>query len=302
MRVVVTGGTGFIGTGLCGELDARGHEVVAMARHPEDSELPDAVEARRGDVTDPASIGSAVEGADAVVNLVALSPLYTPRGGNRMHDRVHAEGTANVVAAARNAGVDRLVHLSAVGADPDAPTAYLRAKGRAEETVRDSAFDWVIFRPPVVFGEGGEFLRFVRRVSPPYLTPLPGGGRTRFQPIWLGDFAPMLADAIEEETHVGERYEIGGPDVFTLAEIATMAHAANGRPVNVIPVPMALAKLGMTVGGVIPGFPFGPDQFRSLQMDLVAPGNDLDAFGVGADELTSLPEYLDVSPPAQAGR
>lgn len=294
MRVVVTGGTGFIGTALCRELDERGHDVVAVSRTPGDADLPEGIETQQGDVTDPPSIERTLEGADTVVNLVALSPLYKPRGGPQMHDRVHHVGTANVIAAARATGVKRIVQMSSVSADPDAPTAYLRAKGRAEEAVQSSELDWVIFRPAVVFGDGGEFLRFVKRVAPPYITPLPGGGTSRFQPIWIEDFVPMIADAAVGPSHVGEIYEIGGAEMFTLAELAKLGHAADGRPVNVIPIPMPLMKIGMTIGGYIPRFPFGQDQYRALQMDLIAPANDVDAFGVSPEELRRLSAYLGV--------
>lgn len=295
MDVLVTGGTGFIGTNLCRALDDRDHVVTAMARDPTGAGLPAGVDRVRGDVTDPETLTEAVPGHDAVVNLVALSPLRQPRGGNRMHDRVHREGTENVVSAAEAAGVDRIVQLSGIGADPDGPTAFLRAKGRAEAAVRRAELDHVILRPTVVYGEGGEFIPFVKSVAPPYLTPLPGGGKTRFQVLWIGDAVPMVADAVVGADHAGETYELGGPDRLTLAEIARLIHRADGRPSTVIPVPMALARVGMTVGGYLPGFPFGPDQYRSLQLDLVTESNDLEAFGVDATDLMTLRSYLGVT-------
>ena len=292
MDVLLTGGTGFIGTHLGGELLERGHSVTALARDPGAATTPEGIETVRGDVTDLDSLEAAADGKDALVQLVAVSPLRKPRGGNAMHDRVHRQGTANAVEAAEAAGIDRFVQLSAIKADPDGPTAYLRAKGRAEEHVRASDLDWVIVRPTVVFGDGGEFLGFVRRVAPPYLTPLPGGGSTRFQAIWVGDFVPVVADALESADHVGETYEIGGADRYTLAEIAAMVHEANGRPTTVVPIPMALAGLGMGIGEHVPYFPFGRDQFVSLKMDLVTDDNDLGAFGLAEDDLRGLRDYL----------
>jgi NADH dehydrogenase len=185
--------------------------------------------------------------------------------------------------------------MSALGADPTGETAYIRAKGKAEELVRESGLDWVIFRPSVVFGDGGEFVPFTKKLAPPYVTALPGGGKTRFQPIWIDDLAPMLADAVEDEDHVGEAYDIGGPEVLTLAEVAKLAHSADGRPVNVIPVPMALAGVGLSVAGKIPGFPMGADQYRSLQFDNTTADNDVAAFGVSESDLRTLSSYLGVS-------
>jgi NADH dehydrogenase len=318
MRVLVAGGTGFIGTHLCRELHERGHEVTALSRSPDGDELPAGVRTAMGDVTAYDSIEGAFEGQDAVVNLVALSPLFRPSGGNEMHYRVHEDGTANVVRAAEEHGVGLLVQMSALGADPNAETAAIRAKGLAEGIVRDSDLDWVIFRPSVIFGDGGEFLSYTKQLALPYLTPLPGGGKTRFQPIWIGDIVPMLADAVDggerdgergddgddatgENPHVGHVYEIGGPEVLTLAEIAKLAHGADGRSVTVVPIPMPVASVGLrsldfvpaSVLDALPGVPrMGADQYRSLKFDNTVGPNDVTAFGVDPDDLRTLAAYL----------
>ena len=292
MKVLVVGGTGFIGTTLCRELKDRGHDVTALSRNPGGADLPGGVTKMMGDVTQYNSIVEAFEGMDAVYNLVALSPLFKPSGGDKMHDRIHRQGTDHVVRAAEEHDVDRLVQMSALGADPDGATAYIRSKGEAEGLVTESTLDYTIFRPSVVFGDGGEFVSFTKLLAPPYVSALPGGGTTRFQPIWVGDLAPMLADAVDADEHAGETYEIGGPDRLTLAEIARQIHRSDGRSTTVVPVPMALAKLGLSVGDLIPGFPMGKDQYRSLQFDNVTDDNDIGAFGVGAGELTTLKAYL----------
>ncbi|MGM0590892.1 MAG: complex I NDUFA9 subunit family protein [Halobacteriota archaeon] len=294
MRVLVLGGSGYVGSRLCEELVSRDHSVTALSRNPGSERLPEGVDEVMGDVTAYDSIVGAFEGMDAVVNLVALSPLFEPRGGDEMHERVHLAGTENAVKAAEEAGVDRFVQMSALGADPDGTTAYIRSKGKADEVVRSSSLDWVIVQPSVIFGEGGEFVSFTKLLAPPYLTPLPGGGRTRFQPIWVGDVVKILADAVEDDAHVGQTYEIGGPEVLTLADVATLAHRAAGRPVNVVPIPMGLAGIGLAIGGLIPGFPMGPDQYRSLQFDNVTHHNDVRAFGVDEETLKTLEAYLDV--------
>ncbi|MFC6825036.1 complex I NDUFA9 subunit family protein [Halopelagius fulvigenes] len=292
MNVLVVGGSGFVGTELRRELVERGHAVTVLSRDPDVASDAAGVRAVSGDVTDYDSIESAFEGQDAVVNLVALSPLFKPRGGDEMHDRVHRGGTENVVAAAEASGVERLVQMSALGADPGGPTAYIRAKGDAERVVRESSPEWVVVRPSVVFGDGGEFVSFTKTLTTPYVTGLPGGGKTRFQPIWLGDLAPMLADCVERDEHAGETYELGGPEVLTLAEVAKLAYRAEGKSVRVLSVPMALARIGLTVGGAIPGFPMGADQYRSLRFDNTVAENDVRAFGVDPGDLRTLSEYL----------
>jgi NADH dehydrogenase len=290
MQVLVTGGTGFVGSHLCRVLDERGHDVTAMSRQPDAETVPASVETVMGDVTTYGSIADAFEGQDAVVNLVALSPLFQPSGGLEMHDAVHRGGTENVIRAAEEHDVDHLVQQSALAADPDAPTAYLRAKGHAEEAVRESSLSWTILRPSVIFGDGGEFLSFIRTVVPPVVAPLPGGGRkSRFQPIWIEEFAPLLADAVEDDAHAGQTYEIGGAEKLTLADVARLVRGPN---LTIVPVPMALTGVAFTVGGVVPGFPFGPDQYEGLQFDNTTDRNDVDAFGLDPDELRTLADYL----------
>jgi len=334
MNVLVVGGTGFVGTHLCRELHGRGHDVTALSRSPDEADLPPEVDRVAGDATAYDSIKGAFEGQDAVVFLVALSPLFKPKGGYERHYDVHLGGTENTVRAAEEHGVEKYVQMSALGADPNADTAYIRSKGEADRVVRESGLDWTIFQPSVVFGEGDEFVGFTKQLAPPYFTPLPGGGKSKFQPVWVGDIVEMLAMAVEgtvpeEETdeeeatdaptpairrvggseaepadpHVGQVYEIGGPDVWTLAEVARLAHAADGKPVNVYSVPMSLAGVGLKLLGNVPGAPMGGDQYRSLQFDNVADDNAVDVFGFEESDLTSLPEYLRVDPTvAEPGR
>ena len=295
MKVLVAGGTGFIGSYLCRALVDAGHEVTALSRSP--SEPPEGVESAVGDVTAYDSITPTVDGHDAVVNLVALSPLFEPKGGNVMHDRVHRAGTENLVRAAEEGGADRFVQMSALGADSDGDTAYIRAKGQAEEIVADSDLDWTTFRPSVVFGEGGEFVSFTKRLKKMFapavpLYPLPGGGKTRFQPIHVEDLVPMLIAALEDDTHVGKTYEIGGPESLTLREVTNLVYEAERKGVTIVPLPMPLAKIGLTVLGAVPGFPMGSDQYRSLQFDNTTADNDIGAFGVERSEMTTLGEYL----------
>jgi NADH dehydrogenase len=297
-----------------------------------------------------------------VVNLVSLSPLFKPKGGDERHFEVHLGGTENCLRAAEAHDVPKFVQMSGLGADPDGDTHFLRAKGEAERAVRDADVDWTIFRPSVVFGEGDEFVGFTKLLAPPYFTPLPGGGKTRFQPIWVGDLVEMLAMAIEgvapedeataadasgEEAtatdggetddegtddgadtgtddagdaaetdaadhddtdgtaadaaepvdpHVGQTYEVGGPEVLTLAEVARLAHAADNKPVSVLDVPMPLAGIGLSLLDVVPGAPMGSDQYRSLQFDNTTDHNDIGAFGFTEADLTTLADYLGVDP------
>jgi len=302
MKVLVAGGTGFIGSTLCRELHDRGHDVTALSREPDPGVVPEGVDIAVGDIRAYDSIEEPVAAHDAVVNLVSLSPLFDPPRG-LSHESVHLEGTKNLVRAAEEAGTSRFIHMSALGVDPNADTAYLRAKGQAENVVKESALEWTIFCPSVVFGDGGEFVSFTKLLTTPYVTGLPGGGKTPFQPIWVGDLVPMIAESLEDDDHIGKRYEIGGPDVHTLKEVTELAYKADGKSVTVLPVPMIMAKIGLTAAGPMPFVPFGPDQARSLQINNTVDDNDVSAFGIDEDDLRTLEAYLgltDQEEPAQA--
>jgi NADH dehydrogenase len=294
MDVLVTGGTGFIGAHLCRELDDRGHDVTALSRTPDDTDLPADVATATGDVTAYDSIDAHFEGKDAAINLVALSPLFKPRGGDQRHFVVHLGGTENVVRAAGEHDVGKIVQLSGVHADPDAPTAYLAAKGQAEEVVRDSTVASTILRPTVAFGDGDEFQGFVKLLTTPYVTALPGA-KTPYQLLWVGDLVEMIAAALEG-THDGETYELGGAERLTLAEITRLIYRAEGRSVTVVPVPLGLAGVGLTMADPIPLVPFGRDQYRSLRdFELVIAKNDVAALGVDPDEMRTFGAYLGVN-------
>ena len=318
MNVLVVGGTGFVGTHLCRELAERGHHVTALSRSPEDADLPPEVDRVAGDVTAYDSIEGAFEGQDAVVFLTALSVLFKPKGGYERHFDVHLGGTENAVRAAKEHGVRKYVQIGNIGADPNSEVAFFAAKGEAERVVRESGLDWTVVRPSLLYGDDppGEFISFTKLLAPPYFTPLPGGGKTRFQPIWIEDFVPIVADVVggtatgphadeveeseDEPTdpHVGKTYDIGGPEVLTLAEVARLAHAADGKPVNVYSLPMSLTKIGLTLAEPIPGMPFGVDQYRSLQMSNIAEDNDIDVFGYEEEDLMTMAEFLGVDPAA----
>jgi len=300
MQVLVTGGDGFVGRNLCAELAERGHDVTSLSREPDPSVLPGAVDTATGDVTNYDSIENAFEGQDAVVNLVALSPLFTPDGGNEMHERVHLGGTKNVVTAAEAHDVDRIVQMSGVDADPNGPTHYLRAKGRAEEVVKESGLEWVIFRPSIVFGDGDEIVPFTKRLKKLFapglpLYPLPGGGKkTVFQPIWVGDLAEIMTDAIEDESGAGQIYEIGGPETLTLRDVTEMVYESEDKSVKIVPLPMALAGIGLTTLGVLPGFPMDRDQYHGLKVSNISE-NDVDHFDIDESELRTFGDYLELS-------
>lgn len=289
MDVLVAGGSGFVGRSLCRVLDERGHNVTAVSRSPNAGELPPTVDTAAADVT-RTDLTDVVDGHDAVVNLVALPSHRHPRG--RSHESVHLDGTRRLVTASRRAGVERFVQMSGLDVETDVSTAYFRAKRRAERVVRESDLDWVIYRSSVVFGDGCAFVPFIEAITPPLVAPLPGGGEMRLQPIWVEDLTPMLADGVEADRHVGRHYAIGGPEKLTLGE--TVSLISNSRAV--VPVPMPFAAVGFAIADLVPGVPFGRDQYRLFRLDNTVEENDAAAFGASAGDLRTLGRYLDGQP------
>ncbi|MDS0474609.1 complex I NDUFA9 subunit family protein [Natrinema sp. 1APR25-10V2] len=292
MDVLITGGDGFVGQHLCSELIDRGHDVTSLSRTPDPSVLPDEVTLTQGDVTDYDSIEGAFEGKDVVVNLAALPPLHQPPR-ETSHDSVCIGGSINAVEAAEEHGVTKFIEMSSLGADPNGEIAYWRTQGLGEEVVRCSDLDWIIFRPSFIFGEGSETFTFIKQYTTPYITVLPDGGKTpKFQPIWVGDCVKMFADGVESDDHVGEVYELAGPEVLTFAEVTRLLYKADGKSVEIVPVPMLIATITLYALDPIPQIPLGINQARALQLTNVADRNDIGRFGFDKSDLTELSTYL----------
>ncbi|MFP4230094.1 MAG: complex I NDUFA9 subunit family protein [Candidatus Nanohaloarchaea archaeon] len=286
MKVYVTGGTGFVGSHLSHKLAWAGHEVTLGGLSTDSPiELPEDAEIERIDVTDPDTLD--FEGFDAVIHLVGLSPLFKP---NVSYHRIHVEGTENVLQACREAGVNRYIHMSALGADPGAETQYLWTKGEAEDAVKNSGLDWTVFRPSVIFGEGGEFLNFTESILTPFIAALPRSN-PGFQPLYVEDIGDLFVEAVEDEKHIRQSYDLGGPEAYSLKEIAEMIEASKGRNLTALPLPMTMVKAGMTLSDKL-GLKFGMDQYRSLKKDNIPDKNDVDAFRKNVEKMKNLEQYL----------
>jgi NADH dehydrogenase len=268
--VTIFGGAGFVGTQLVQVLARRGHRIrVAMRRPDLGGHLRPLggvgqVMPVQANIRDMASVRRAVEGAAVVVNLVGIG--Y--EAGRQRFRAVHAMGARNVAEAARAAGAGTLVHMSALGADPDSPSAYARSKALGEAEVLAAFPGAAIMRPSLIFGPGDGF--FNRLAGMARLLPvLPvWDGETRFQPVYVGDVADALALAAEGGARPGRVYELGGPEVETYRQLLDRVLRETGRTNPVLPVPAGLMRAGAVVLSILPFPPLlTPDQVTTLGID-----------------------------------
>ncbi len=278
--ILVTGASGFVGSHLVPTLLASGHRVVALARSEDAGDrvsgrVPaaqrDALEIRRGDVTRPETLGPALAGVDAVVHLVAIPRDFSGGADLRL---VNTEGTRAIIVAMQAAGVQRLIHMGAMGVEDVPDLHYASSKAKAEALVRSSGLDWTILKPSLQFGEGDGFFNIIAglvRISPG-LVPVPGRGDARFQPIHTGDVATVVVRALADPATIGQSFDLGGPRYWTYKEITHEVLGALGKRRVIVPMPVALIRLvaGASELVHIP-FPVATDQLRQLRLDNIGP-------------------------------
>jgi NADH dehydrogenase len=251
MKILVTGGTGFIGPHVVRALHERGHDVRVLVRNAASArDLP--AQPESGDLTDATSLRRATEGVDAVVHLVAIR-----QGTAEQFQRVMEQGTRDLVAAAKEHGVRRFVLMSALGTSQETKdlVPYYHAKWDEEETVRNSGIEHVIFRPSFVFGrEGGILPTFKRLARLTPATPIIGSGEQRIQPIWVDDVAVYFAAAVDEEKAANRTFELGGPDAVSWNEFWERLRAALGiRRRPTLHVPTGLMRMNAMLTERLPG-------------------------------------------------
>jgi len=282
LKILVTGGTGFIGPKIVHALRAQDREVRALVRSPDRSaQLASwGVELATGDVTDSVTVRNAIDGCTHVIHLVAIL-----RG--RPHDfaRVMTEGFRNVLAAAKEQRVERVVLMSALGTNDASKDVvpYYRAKWQMEQDVQASSLEHVIFRPSFVFGPGGGALpTFIRQVKVSPVVTVIGPGLQRSQPIWVEDVAAYFARAIDLPQAAGRTYEIGGPDTVTWNELYERIARVLHKRRRLVHVPWTVARTGARLTERLPGAPLSVDQVSMLQGgdNVVGSSDAVDAFQI----------------------
>lgn len=244
--ICVLGGSGFVGHHLVALLARRGYRVVVPARRREpikDLAVLPGVEVVQANVHDVNVLKEVLRGADAVINLVGLlhetaaGQMETERTQRGSFHYAHVELVRRTVQACFVADVPRLIHMSALGADPVARSAYQRSKAAGEEVAREARYlRTTIFRPSVIFGPGDSFLSLfaqLLRVAP--VIPL-AGGHARFQPVYVGDVARAMADALEDPATIGRAYHLCGPRIYTLEELLRLTARELGLKRWIIPL------------------------------------------------------------------
>jgi NADH dehydrogenase len=271
--VTVFGGTGFLGHRVVQHLLDSGFRVRAASRHPE--RVPPLVgpdgasaEAIAVDVDDDALVGTALAGAYGAVNAISL---YVERGGRETFRAVHVEAAVRIAGLARAAGVERLIHVSGIGADPASPSDYIRARGDGEIAVREAFPGMTLVRPSVMFGPGDHFLTTLTRLLrslPAY--PLFGQGRTRLQPVHVEDVAEAIARILAFSAGAYQPcYEFGGPQTYTYAELLRGVARRISIRAHLVPMPFVLWEALALLCEFVPGAPLTRNQVSLMRRDNV---------------------------------
>ncbi|HUZ71913.1 MAG TPA: complex I NDUFA9 subunit family protein [Stellaceae bacterium] len=299
-RVAVLGASGFVGRYVVQRLAASGAVITAVGRHAGTAgflkPMGDVgqIACIEADLRDDRALAAVVAGTDAVVNAVGI--LY--ERGRQSFDALHHRLPARLGAAARAAGVRRIVHFSAIGADAQSPASYARSKAAGEAALHAAVATAIVLRPSIVFGpEDAFFNRFAAMARLAPALPLIGGGTTRFQPVYVGDVADAAMAALAAPESEGSIFELGGPEVYTFRALMALTLRMIGRKRLLIPVPYGLASIEAALLELLPEPPLTRDQVRMLQRDnVVARGMP------GLAELGITPTALELILPTYLGR
>ena len=264
MQVFVTGSTGFVGNHVLHELVEKGHQVKALVRPGSEHKLkrPDDVETIPGTVEEIADLIQGMQGCEAAIHLVGIIRAFPSR--DITFERLHTEAAANVIGAAKEAKVQRLLHMSALGAREDGPTPYLRTKFAAEELVRQSGLNYTIFRPSLIFGRGGEAIKMFADMVKKYVVPIIGDGQYRFQPVSVTTVAQGFEKGLDPETANDQTLDVGGPDNVTFDEIMDTLARVMGKSIVKIHMPILPLRLATSALQHAPGYPLTTDQITML--------------------------------------
>lgn len=295
LKIVVLGGTGFVGRALVHALQAAGHRVDVLSRNRETQRelgVYENVRTLSTKVYDAADLTRHFFAADAVINLVGV--LQNNGFGGKDFERAHVTLTDTVIAAMRKAGVKRLLQMSSLRAG-EGDSHYLRTRGQAEARVKSSGLDWTLFQPSVIFGPGdGLFCRFAPALKLLPILPL-ARADARFQPVYVKEVAQAFVLALASAQTIGKTYPLVGPKTYTLGELVKYTAKVLGVSRLVLPLPNVIGRLQGLAFDVLPAAlkPFSSDNFKSLAIDSVSERNGLTELGIRPTPLELVvPEYI----------
>ena len=298
-RTAVLGGSGFIGRYVVNRLAARGDVVPVGCRNAEEAKFlrpmgnVGQVEPLNVAIDNEAVLPAFLAGSAALVNCVGI----LRETGSQTFERIHHAGPAALARIARDAGVERFVHISAIGADRRSSSAYARTKAAGEAALRDAFPTVTVLRPSVVFGPEDQFFnRFAAMAMFMPMLPLIGSGETRFQPVYVGNVADAVERCLEDPTTAGRTYELGGPKIYTLRELFELLLHEIRRTRGFVDLPFGIAALQARMMSILPNPPLTPDQVELLKHDnVVSPGAlTLSSLGIAPTPAeVILPTYLD---------
>jgi uncharacterized protein YbjT (DUF2867 family) len=298
-RAAILGGSGFIGRYVVNRLAERGVILAVGGRN--------AAEAKhlrlKGDVGSVGLVNIGIDnermlpaflaGNEALINCVGILREH----GRQRFDAVHHTAPARLARLAREAGIERFIHISAIGADPRSPSAYASSKAAGEKAVQDAFPTVTILRPSVVFGPEDQFFnKFAAMATMSPALPLIGGGETRFQPVYVGDVAEAVIRCLDDPATAGRTYELGGPKIYTFRALLELLLAEIRRKRMLIDLPFGLASLQARLMSILPNPPLTPDQVELLKSDNIVSGGalSLQTLGVTPTPVEAiLPTYLD---------
>lgn len=296
--VTIFGGSGFLGRHIVRALANDGWRIRVAVRRPNSSLFlrpmgrVGQIQIIKANVRDKAAVTAALEGADAAINLVGI---LVERGAQRF-DAIHAQAAGTIASAAAEHRTPRLVHISAIGASKNSEARYFRSKAGGEANVRESFPAATILRPSLVFGPEDDFFNrfaWLARMSP--MLPLIGGGKTRFQPVYVGDIARATVQVLRDPETSGKIYELGGPEVMDFRAVLQLVLKATYRKRLLVPIPFGIARIQAAVLGLLPGALLTLDQVRMLKADVVVSSGTLGLGDLGiAPEAAEgiVPSYL----------
>ncbi len=274
--ILVTGGTGFVGKAVVKKLLEQNQQVCVLSRSAEHMPVNAYLEAVNASILDFDSVKKAVQGCDTIIHLIGI--IRESRG--QTFEKIHVQGTQNVIQAAKEAGIRKIIHMSALGARPDAVSRYHKTKWKAEELVRSSGIPFVIFKPSIVFGKEDEFINLFAKMIGSFpgiigFVPVIGSGQNKFQPIWVENVAACFVKAALECRMINKEYVLAGPEIYTYDELLDVIMDILKKKRIKLHFPLGLMRMAARVLEKLPEQLINQDQVIMMEENNIGDNSDM---------------------------